>query len=83
MIFFFCTTSNSLNPKKVVVEHQSAEDCSSTSNKFLYAHTYTAEKREGVCGKFSRVKPLAFTKDIINDRVKEVSVNECVKKCRV
>jgi hypothetical protein len=29
----------------------SAEDCSSTSNKFLYAHTYTAEKRGGVCGR--------------------------------
>jgi len=51
MIFFVrTTTSNSLNPKKVVVEHQSAEDCSSTSNKFLYAHTYTAEKRGEFAG---------------------------------
>ncbi|MBY9013948.1 MAG: hypothetical protein KGD70_16380 [Candidatus Lokiarchaeota archaeon] len=51
MIFFVrTTTSNSLNPKKVVVKHQSAEDRSSTSNMPLYTRTIDTEKR-WICGK--------------------------------
>jgi hypothetical protein len=56
MIFFVRTTSNSLNPKKVVVKHQSAEDRLSTSNKLLYPRVYKLEKKGGFAGEICVVR---------------------------